>query len=198
MRDNNGCHNRMLAINRPLNKFRRIFYERSSTIFWCVQPFSRAFDASSPPAVAAGNPAQFFFPPGAAMPYFQGGMAYYPQPTPAAPGDPTTQQPVYQRESHPILYSVNQKIASMSFYLTFFTFLKNLLVNFWCFAAPPVYPSQTGPPQAATYPSMMFPAQTIYMPQQYPMPMPVSIHFCSFLFFSFNTYFSVVSLFLCQ
>lgn len=37
---------------------------------------------------------------------------------------------------------------------------------------PPVYPAQTGPPQAATYPSMMFPAQTIYMPQQYPMAMP--------------------------
>lgn len=43
--------------------------------------------------------------------------------------------------------------------------------------APPVYPPQTGPPQAATYPSMMFPAQTIYMPQQYPMAMPVSFEF---------------------
>lgn len=41
-------------------------------------------------------------------------------------------------------------------------------------SAPPVYPGQTGPPQAATYPSMMFPTQTIYMPQQYPLPMPVS------------------------
>ncbi|XP_044762872.1 pollen-specific leucine-rich repeat extensin-like protein 2 isoform X3 [Coccinella septempunctata] len=37
---------------------------------------------------------------------------------------------------------------------------------------PPVYPAQTGPPQAASYPSMMFPAQTIYMPQQYSMAMP--------------------------
>ncbi|CAG9820533.1 unnamed protein product [Phaedon cochleariae] len=97
-------------------------------------PFSRAFDASSPTAVAAGNPAPFFFPPGAAVPYFQGGVAYYPQPNPAAPGDMNGQQPVYQ--------------------------------------PPAVYPTQTGPPQTAAYPSMMFPAQTIYMPQQYPMPMP--------------------------
>ncbi|XP_018569962.1 deleted in azoospermia protein 1-like isoform X2 [Anoplophora glabripennis] len=42
---------------------------------------------------------------------------------------------------------------------------------------PPVYPSQTGPPQTATYPSMMFPAQTIYMPQQYPMPMPYDYNY---------------------
>ncbi|KAG5885341.1 hypothetical protein JTB14_014359 [Gonioctena quinquepunctata] len=103
------------------------------------QPFSRAFDASSPPAVAAGNPAHFFFPPGAAVPYFQGGVAYYPQPAPAAPGDPNAQQQVYQQ--------------------------------------PAVYPTQTGPPQTATYPSMMFPAQTIYMPQQYPMPMPYDYNF---------------------
>ncbi|XP_019869185.2 trithorax group protein osa isoform X2 [Aethina tumida] len=105
------------------------------------QPFSRAFDASSPPAVAPGNPAQYFFSPGAAtVPYFQGGVAYYHQPAAAAPGDPGAQQPtVYQHFSY---------------------------------AAPPVYPTQTGPPQAATYPpSMMFP-QAIYMPQQYPMPIP--------------------------
>lgn len=43
------------------------------------------------------------------------------------------------------------------------------------FSAPSVYPGQAGPPQAATYPSMMFPTQTIYMPQQYPLPMPVSV-----------------------
>lgn len=42
---------------------------------------------------------------------------------------------------------------------------------------PPVYPAQTGPPQPATYPSMMFPTQTIYMPQQYPMPMPYDYNY---------------------
>lgn len=51
---------------------------------------------------------------------------------------------------------------------------KNLSI---LFLAPPMYPTQTGPPQTAAYPSMMFPAQTIYMPQQYPMPMPVSTAF---------------------
>lgn len=67
---------------------------------YTLQPFSRAFDASSPPAVAPGNPAQYFFSPGAAtVPYFQGGVAYYHQPAAAAPGDPGAQQPtVYQRE----------------------------------------------------------------------------------------------------
>lgn len=40
-------------------------------------------------------------------------------------------------------------------------------------SAPPVYPAQSAPPQTAAYPSVMFP-QPIYMPQQYPMPVPVS------------------------
>lgn len=66
------------------------------TFNYILQPFSRAFDASSPPAVAAGNAAQFFFPPGAPVPYFQGGVAYYPQPAPPAPGDPSAQTQVYQ------------------------------------------------------------------------------------------------------
>ncbi|KAK9874326.1 hypothetical protein WA026_002677 [Henosepilachna vigintioctopunctata] len=101
--------------------------------------FNRAFDGSSPPTVAVGNPAQYFLPP-SAMPYFQGSMGYYAPPNAPAPGDPSAQQPaVYQ--------------------------------------APPVYPTQTGPPQAATYPSMMFPAQTIYMPQQYPMPIPYEYNY---------------------
>ncbi|KAJ8911305.1 hypothetical protein NQ315_016999 [Exocentrus adspersus] len=84
---------------RPLREAENIVLrERKLNIAPAIkkQPFSRAFDASSPPAVAAGNPAQFFFPPGAAMPYFQGGVAYYPQPAPGAPGDPSAQQPVYQ------------------------------------------------------------------------------------------------------
>ncbi|KAJ8957946.1 hypothetical protein NQ318_001945 [Aromia moschata] len=84
---------------RPLREAENIVLrERKLNIAPAIkkQPFSRAFDASSPPAVAAGNPAQFFFPPGAAMPYFQGGVAYYPQPAPAPPGDPAAQQPVYQ------------------------------------------------------------------------------------------------------
>ncbi|CAH1970898.1 unnamed protein product [Acanthoscelides obtectus] len=118
---------------RPLQEAENIVLrERKLNIAPAIkkQPFSRGFDASSPPAVTAGNPAQFFFPPGATMPYFQGGVAYYPQP---APGDPATQQPMYQ--------------------------------------PPPVYPAQAGPPQAATYPSVMFPTQTIYMPQQFPMTM---------------------------
>lgn len=57
------------------------------------QPFSRAFDAASPPAVAPGNP-QYFFQP-SAVPFYQSGVTYYP-PQPAAPGDPSAQQPVYQ------------------------------------------------------------------------------------------------------
>ncbi|XP_074030209.1 uncharacterized protein [Leptinotarsa decemlineata] len=127
---------------RPLKEADNIvFKERKLNIAPAIkkQPFSRAFDASSPPNVAAGNPAHFFFPPGAAMPYFQGGVAYYPQPPPAAPGDPNAQQQVYQ--------------------------------------PPTVYPTQAGPPQTATYPSMMFPAQPIYMPQQYPMPIPYDYNF---------------------
>ncbi|KAJ8981932.1 hypothetical protein NQ317_002103 [Molorchus minor] len=117
---------------RPLREAENIVLrERKLNIAPAIkkQPFSRAFDASSPPAVAAGNPAQFFFPPGTAMPYFQGGVAYYPQPPQAALGDPAAQQPVYQ--------------------------------------PPPVYPADR-PPQTATYPSMMFPAQTIYMPRAVP------------------------------
>ncbi|XP_056633886.1 putative uncharacterized protein DDB_G0271606 isoform X2 [Diorhabda sublineata] len=126
---------------RPLREAENIVLrERKLNIAPAIkkQPFNRTFDASSPPAVAAGNPAQFFFPPGAAMPYFQGGVAYYHQPASAAPGDPTVQPPVYQ--------------------------------------TPPMYPTQTGPPQAPAYPSMMFP-QTIYMPQQYPIPMPFEYNF---------------------
>lgn len=69
------------------------------------QPFSRAFDAASPPAVPGANPAQYFFQPGA-VPYFQGGVTYYPQPT-ATPGDPTTQQPaVYQRKLIQSFYKI--------------------------------------------------------------------------------------------
>ncbi|XP_072388206.1 uncharacterized protein [Diabrotica undecimpunctata] len=127
---------------RPLREAENIVLrERKLNIAPAIkkQPFSRAFDASSPPAVAANNASQFFFPPGAAVPYFQSGVTYYTQPAPAAPGDPTPQQPVYQ--------------------------------------PPPMYPTQTGPPQPATYPSMMFPAQTIYMPQQYPMPIPYEYNF---------------------
>ncbi|GJQ85072.1 hypothetical protein Trydic_g3728 [Trypoxylus dichotomus] len=102
------------------------------------QPFNRTFDGSSPPAVAAGNPAQFYFQPGT-IPYFQGGVAYYPPPT-ATSGDPNTQQPpMYQ--------------------------------------APSVYPAQSGPPQTATYPPVIFPAQPMYMPQQYPMPMPYEYNY---------------------
>lgn len=77
--------------------------------FFNFQPFSRAFDASSPPAVAAGNAAQFFFPPGAPVPYFQGGVAYYPQPAPPGPGDPNAQTPVYQSKFFPKLYCKNQR-----------------------------------------------------------------------------------------
>jgi len=101
------------------------------------QPFSRAFDASSPPAVAQGSP-QYFFQPGA-MPFYQGGVAYYPQPT-AGPTDPNTQQPaVYQPQT--------------------------------------VYPAQTAPPQTAAYPPVMFPAPPIYMPQQYPIPVPYEYNY---------------------
>ena len=64
-----------------------------------LQPFNRAFDASSPSTVAPGNTAQYFFPPTAGVPYFQGGVTYYQQP-PAAPGDPNSQPTtVYQGES---------------------------------------------------------------------------------------------------
>lgn len=65
-----------------------------------LQPFSRAFDASSPPTVTAGNAAQFFFPPGGPVPYFQGGVAYYPQPAPPTSGDPNAQAPVYPSKFH--------------------------------------------------------------------------------------------------
>jgi RNA recognition motif-containing protein len=71
------------------------------------QPFSRAFDASSPSTVAPGNTAQYFFPPSAGVPYFQGGVTYYQQP-PAAPGDPNSQPttvyqapPVYPAQTGP-------------------------------------------------------------------------------------------------
>lgn len=71
-----------------------------SSSFFNFQPFSRAFDASSPPAVAAGN-APYYFQPGATMPFFQGGVAYYPQP-PAPPADASAAQQaaatVYQRK----------------------------------------------------------------------------------------------------
>ncbi|XP_044260211.1 transcription factor mef2A isoform X2 [Tribolium madens] len=59
------------------------------------QPFNRAFDAASPSTVAPGNTAQYFFPPSAGVPYFQGGVTYYQQP-PTAPGDPNSQTTVYQ------------------------------------------------------------------------------------------------------
>lgn len=50
------------------------------------------------------------------------------------------------------------------------------VIMFLYLAAPPVYPTQSAPPQTATYPSVMFP-QPIYMPQQYPMHVPVSVTF---------------------
>lgn len=84
--------------------------------------------------MAAGNPAQFFFPPGAAMPYFQGGVAYYPQPAPAAPGDPATQQPVYQRELETLplfkhLFATGSRCLSTSFLCrTLNTFYNDSLV----------------------------------------------------------------------
>ncbi|KAF2905784.1 hypothetical protein ILUMI_00379 [Ignelater luminosus] len=60
------------------------------------QPFSRAFDASSPPTITPGGPAQYFIPAGS-MPFYQGGVTYFPPQAP--PGDPATQHqqpPVYQ------------------------------------------------------------------------------------------------------
>ncbi|KAF5307402.1 hypothetical protein FQR65_LT06916 [Abscondita terminalis] len=97
------------------------------------QPFSRAFDASSPPTITPGAPAPYFIPAGS-MPFYQSGMAYYSQAP--QPGDPNTQQaPVYP--------------------------------------SPAVYPAQSGPPQTAAYPSIVYPTQPLYMPQQFPyQPVP--------------------------
>lgn len=68
------------------------------------QPFSRAFDAASPPAVPGGNP-PYFFQPGAVPFYHQSGVTYYP-PQPTAPGDPAAQQPVYQRKFNIFKFAV--------------------------------------------------------------------------------------------
>ncbi|KAK4878860.1 hypothetical protein RN001_011366 [Aquatica leii] len=97
------------------------------------QPFSRAFDASSPPTITPGAPTSYFIPTGG-MPFYQSGMTYYSQAPP--PGDPNAQQPpVYQ--------------------------------------SPAVYPTQSGPPQTAAYPSIVYPTQQLYMPQQFPyQPVP--------------------------
>lgn len=90
------------------------------------------------------------------MPYFQGGMAYYPPPA-AAPGDPANQQPaVYQRKFSIEAGTSLSKVSSS------------------LFSAPSVYPAQSGPPQTATYPPVMFPAQPVYVPQHYTVPVPVS------------------------
>ncbi|RZC34206.1 atrophin-1 [Asbolus verrucosus] len=138
--DNIVLRERKLNIAPAIKKQVRLPPCRSfDSIDFDLQPFNRAFDASSPSTVAPGNTAQYFFPPSAGVPYFQGGVTYYQQP-PTAPGDPNSQPTtVYQ--------------------------------------APPVYSAQTGPPQAPTYPSMMFPPP-IYMPQQYAMPpMPYDFNY---------------------
>lgn len=44
-------------------------------------------------------------------------------------------------------------------------------------AAPSVYPAQSGPPQTATFPPVMFSPQPVYVPQQFTMPMPVSLRY---------------------
>ncbi|XP_030747363.1 extensin-like isoform X2 [Sitophilus oryzae] len=79
---------------------------------------------------------------GAAPPFYAGATAYYAPPVPSMVS--SAQAPVQVSQANQ-----DQPTQQATVY-----------------QAPPVYPTQTGPPQTAPYASMMFP-QTIYMPQQY-------------------------------